>query len=146
MSFIERLINALTKTHPFHPMFVHFPIGLFGGALFFTLLWLWKRKKVYEQIAFANLVLGMMGTFVAGLVGMSDNLTRYQGAAPNAGWKIALAVLLFLASLAAVLLRWRMPRLLEKPLARRLYIAAYFVYFPLTIVLGFLGGVILYGF
>jgi uncharacterized membrane protein len=38
MSFILRIIQDLTQVHPPHTMFVHFPIGLSGGALFFILL------------------------------------------------------------------------------------------------------------
>lgn len=146
MDFFQNLINALTKTHPLHAMLVHFPIGLSGGAMFFAILWLWKRSKLYEQIAFANLTLTVFGALAAGMSGMRDNAIRYDGEAPNAGWKIALGSLLFLVSLSAALLRWRWPHLLEKPLARGLYTAAYFICFPLSVVLGFLGGVILYGF
>lgn len=145
MDFIERLIRALTETHPIHPMLVHFPIGLTGAAAFFILLALWRKSKMLEQAAFANIVLATFGTIAAGLTGMADNANTYDGSAPNAGVKIILALALLLVTAVTSIARWRNPNLFDTK-AKSIYAAAYFVSFALALVLAFLGGIILYGF
>lgn len=146
MDFFSRLITALTVTHPLHPMIVHFPIALTGAAAFFILLALWKRSVMLEQAAFANIALASVSTLVAAATGMMDNISNYDGAAPNASIKIALAILLLILTSATAILRARNPNLFETPSSKPWYVAAYFTSFGLAAVLGFLGGVILYGF
>lgn len=146
MDFFSRLITALTITHPLHPMIVHFPIALTGAAAFFILLTLWKRNVMLEQAAFANIALASVSTLVAAATGMMDNISNYDGAAPNASVKITLATLLLILTSATAILRVRNPNLFETPSSKPWYVAAYFVSFGLAAVLGFLGGVILYGF
>jgi len=144
MDFINRIIHAITQTHPIHPMVVHFPIALTGAALFFILLALWKNKNFFEQAAFANIALATVSTVVAGLTGMYDNQVNYVGDAPNAGLKMILAIVLLLVTTVTAIARWRKPDLFDK--SKVLYVAAYFLSFGLAIILAFLGGVILYGF
>ncbi|MBI3175863.1 MAG: hypothetical protein HYZ25_19245 [Chloroflexi bacterium] len=146
MDFFNRLITALTVTHPLHPMIVHFPIALTGAAAFFILLALWKRSAMLEQAAFANIALASVSTLAAAATGMMDNISNYDGAAPNASIKIALATLLLILTSATAILRARNSNLFETPSSKPWYVAAYFVSFGLAAVLGFLGGVILYGF
>ena len=145
MDFINRIIHALTQTHPLHPMLVHFPIALTGAAAFFILLAVWKKSKTLEQTAFANIVLATFGTVAAGITGMMDNIKNYNGAAPNAIVKITLAAMLLVITAWTSIARWRNPNLFESR-SKPWYIAAYLVSFMLAIVLAFLGGVILYGF
>lgn len=144
MDFINRIIQALTETHPLHPMLVHFPIALSGAALFFILVALWKKQEFFEQAAFANLCLASIGTLAAGLSGLYDNQVNYLGEAPNAGLKIGLALALLVVTAVTSLARWKNPHLFTH--AKLPYVTAYFVSFALALVLAFLGGVILYGF
>ena len=144
MDFFDRLITALTDTHPIHPMVVHFPIGLTGAALLFILLALWKNKAFSEGAAFANIALATVSTIVAGITGMYDNQVNYVGDAPNAGLKMGLAITLFLVTTVTAIVRWKKPDVFET--SKALYVSAYFVSFALALVLAFLGGVILYGF
>jgi len=145
MDFIDRLITAITETHPLHPMIVHFPIALSGAAALFVLLAVWKKNDLFEQMAFANLVLAFFGAIAAGITGIMDNQANYVGDAPNAGLKILLAsVMLVIAGLTAVV-RWRRPDVFHSS-GRALYIGGYLISFVIALVLAFLGGVILYGF
>ena len=144
MDLINRIIHAITQTHPIHPMVVHFPIALTGAALFFILLALWKNKEFFEQAAFANIALATVSTIVAGITGMYDNQINYVGDAPNVGLKMILAITLFLVTTVTAIARWKNPDLFNK--SKFLYVAAYFVSFGLATTLAFLGGVILYGF
>ena len=144
MDFINRLIEALTQTHPIHPMVVHFPIALTGAASLFILLALWKNKGFFEQAAFANIILAAISTIPAGITGIYDNQINYLGDAPNAGLKIILGIALFLVTTIVCVVRWKRPNLFNT--SKALYVSAYFLSFALSLVLSFLGGVILYGF
>ena len=145
MDLINRIIHALTQTHPIHPMLVHFPIALTGAGALFILLAAWRRNSALEQAAFANITLAFFGSIAAALTGMGDNMKNYDGAAPNSGIKMLLATILLIITGVTVFLRWRNPKLFESR-GKVLYITAYFTSFALTLVLAFLGGVILYGF
>jgi len=140
-SILDTLFN-----HPIHPMVVHFPVGLTGAALFFILLALvWKRAKILELVAFANISLASVSTVAAAITGIYDNATRWDGRAENYQYKIILGILLFLVTAATSLLRWRKPDLFEKKSTQYIYVGAYAVSFALAAVLGFMGGIIVFG-
>jgi uncharacterized membrane protein len=145
MAFLQRIIHDLLYVHPLHTLLVHFPIALLSAALFFILLALWKKSDLLEKIAFANLSLGAVSTIVAGIAGERDNLLYYRGLAANHGAKIVLAIVLFVLTSATALIRWRRPNLFHSK-GKAVYVLAYGVSFLIVSVLGFLGGVIVYGF
>lgn len=145
MDFVNRLIIALTELHPLHPMLVHFPIGLTGAACLFILLAWWKNSQALDQVAFANIALASVSTIAAGITGVVDNANNYGGDAPNASIKIILAVALFILTAGTAIARYRNPEIFNQG-KRLLYISSYGISFLIALVLGFLGGVILYGF
>jgi uncharacterized membrane protein len=144
MTFILRVIHDLVTQDP-HTLFVHFPIALTGAALFFILLAVWKKSDNLELIAFADISLAAASTIVTGIMGIRDNIVFYHGGAANHVAKIILASILFLVTTATAIIRWRNPKLFHGH-SKAIYVAAYFVSFALAAVLGFLGGVIVYGF
>ena len=144
MDFFERLVRALTETHPLHAMIVHFPIAFTAAGFLFIIIYLWKKQALFEQFAFANIVMASLGTLAAGLTGLFDNSRYWEGVAPNAVVKITLAITLFIITAVTSIARWRNPDLMETK--RGLYITAYLISFPIALVLSFLGGVIVYGF
>ena len=145
MDLLQKIIHAITQVHPPHPVFVHFPIALTGAALFFIILALWRKSELLEKVAFANISLACVSTIFAAFMGIRDNFVLYNGAAINHTAKIILACILFLLTLATALARWRNPKLFHAKTARTLYVLASFVSFAIAMVLGFLGGVIIYG-
>lgn len=146
MDLILRIFNDLTKLQPPHPIFVHFPIALTSAALFFILLALWKRRKILEQIAFANISLAALSTIVAGSFGIRDNIVFHAGGAPNHVAKIILASTLFVITTILAFARWRNEELFYAKSTKALYVVGYFVSFLIAGVLGFLGAIIVYGF
>ena len=146
MDLILRIFHALTQLHPPHTLVVHFPIALTAAALFFVLLALWKRNKILEQVAFADIALAAASTIVAAIFGIRDNIVYYNGGAPNHIAKIALATTLFIITTITAIARWRNKDLFYARSTKALYVAAYFVSFAIAAVLGFLGGIIMFGF
>ena len=144
MSIFSQVIHDLLYVHPPHTLFVHFPIALTSAALFFILLALWKKSDILETVAFANLSLAAVSTIVAAIFGIRDNAAFYHGLAPNHMAKIILATMLFVVTTVTAILRWKNPGLFHGRY-KGLYVAAYFVSFILVAVLGYLGGVIVYG-
>ncbi len=145
MDLLNQILYNLLEVHPIHTLVVHFPIALTSAGLFFILLALWRRSDKLEWAAFANISLATISTLVAGLTGLIDNNRTYDGAAPNSNLKIILAAILLAVSSLVAIARWRNPKLFHSPW-RLLYIGGYFACFALVAVLGFLGGIILYGF
>jgi uncharacterized membrane protein len=146
MGFINRVINAVLHIHPWHSIIVHFPVALTAVGLFFIALALWRRSERWERFASVNMVLVAISTPVAGLAGLRDYFVRFGGQMQYVNVKIFLASsLLILASVTAVA-RYRKPDLLWRPSSRIHYLAAYVGAFLLAWVLGFIGGVIVYGF
>ena len=144
MVLIQQIIHALS-VHPFHLLLVHFPIALTSSAFFFILLALLKKSDILEKVAFANISLAAVSTIVTAIAGILDNQKYYNGLAPNHAAKIILASILLLITATTAIIRWRKPDLFHKKGTRILYVLAYFVSFCLVSVLGFLGGVIVYG-
>lgn len=144
--FFSRLITALTELHPLHSMTVHFPIAFTGGALLLIVLALWQRQEGLERAAFYLMTLAAITTVVAALTGYRDYLIRYEGDAPLANVKIFLGITLFLLTSALALSRWRQSEIVWKPSTMVLYLLGFAGSFLLAITLGFIGGVILYGF
>jgi len=146
MEFVSKVIHAITVTHPLHSLMVHFPIALTAAALFFFLLALWRRNEALERAAFFNLALAAVSAIVAGITGYRDNIIRFGGAAPLVNVKIPLAATLLILTTATSLIRWKQRQALWTPKAVALYLAAFVISFALAATLGFIGGVILYGF
>ena len=146
MQFIDRLLTALIEIHPLHSMTVHFPISLTGTALLFLVVALWRRNQVLERAAFYLIALTAVSTIVAGLTGYRDYLVRFEGEAPLVNVKIFLAITLLALTTVTAVGRWRQSEILWKPPTMVLYLSAFAASFALAAVLGFLGGVILYGF
>lgn len=144
--FITRFFTAITETHPLHSMTVHFPIALSGVAFLFLVLALWRRNEALERAAFFNIALASLTTIIASVTGVRDNLVRFEGDAPLANVKIFLGISLFVLTAVITVSRWRQPELLWKPSTMILYGLGFAGSFALALTLGFLGGVILYGF
>ncbi len=144
--FITRLIAALTELHPLHSMTVHFPIAFTGGALFFIVLALLQKNEGLERAAFYSITLAAITTILAALTGYRDYIIRYEGDAPFINVKIFLGVTLFVLTTVIAFSRWRRSEILWKPATMVLYLFGFVGSFALAVTLGFLGGVILYGF
>lgn len=141
---ISSIIHAMLYVHPPHTLVVHFPIALVSVAFFFLLLAIFWKADLMEKIAFANMCLAALSTLVAMVLGMRDNLVFYHGMATHHVTKIALAVTLFVVTTATVIVRWRNPKVFFGR-GKYYYLAAYVVSFGIVAVLGFLGGVIIFG-
>ncbi len=146
MEFITRFVNAIVDIHPLHSMTVHFPIALTGTAFLFLVLALWRRNEALEQAAFYLIALSGISTIIAGLTGYRDNIVRFEGEAPLVNAKVFLALTLFVLTLGITVSRWRDREILWRPSTMVMYLLAFTGSFLLAATLGFLGGVILYGF
>lgn len=146
MESITGLFNTIFEVHPWHVPTVHFPITLTGVGLFFLLLALWQRNEALERAAFYNITLAALSTLVAGFTGYRDYVVRFEGDAPYINIKIFLAITLFVLTTVIAVVRWRQPEVLWRPSTMVLYLTGFAASFILASVLGFLGGIILYGF
>jgi uncharacterized membrane protein len=146
MDFFNRLFTAMLETHPWHVPTTHFPIALTGAGLFFLMLALWRKNEALERAAFYVMTLAAVSTVLAGVTGFRDHIVRYEGETPYASAKIFMAISLLVLTTVISISRWRSAELLWKPTTMVLYLLGFAASFALASMLGFLGGVILYGF
>jgi len=55
-----------------HPAIVHFPVALITIAAFFGAMSLFTKKELFKEIAFWNLLLGVIGAIAAVLTGLIE--------------------------------------------------------------------------
>jgi uncharacterized membrane protein len=144
MGFFQSIFHALPVT-PLHTLLVHFPIALSAAAFFFILVALLRKSDLFEKIAWANISLAAVSTVVAAAMGIYDNTKYYGSHAPNFFAKIILSVILLLLSATIAIVRLRTPNLFHKKTGKWIYVLGYLVCFLLVSVLGYLGGIIVYG-
>jgi uncharacterized membrane protein len=115
-------------------------------ALLFLVLALWQRNEMLERAAFYNITLAALSTLLAGGTGYRDYMVRFEGDAPFINLKIFLAISLFVLTTVIAVIRWRQPEVLWRPSTMVLYLAGFAASFIIASSLGFIGGLILYGF
>ena len=98
--------------HAIHPMLIPFPLGMLSASAVFDVIYLFKRKDLWAQIAFWNTAGGIMSGLVAAAFGLIDWMsipagTRAKAIGLRHGVGNVVVVTLFSASW---LLRWREPR------------------------------------
>jgi len=146
MAFVERVVNALIHIHPWHTLAVHFPAAFATVGVLCILFALWRRNELAETLAYFCITVTSAGTGLAGLAGLRDNAVHFDGAAPYLNLKIFLGVSLLLLAAVVSFARWRKPDLLWNPSTRIIYVAGFVGVALLAVVLGFVGGSIVYGF
>ena len=125
---------------------VHFPIALSVAALLFVVLALKDRSIGMERAAWYCMVLTAVTSVLAAFSGYRDVLVRFEGDAPYVAQKAFLGVTLILLTGTLAFARARNEEVLWDPRTMVLYVSGFAGAVALTLVLGFLGGVILYGF
>ena len=102
----------------FHPIFVHFPQGLFPVSFALFLLYLSTGLRDFEVGAFLSCACGAVAAPVTTLTGFLDWKFRYQAYMTSVfKIKITGAFVLIGLSLSAVLLRYLVPGVAALPLS-----------------------------
>jgi uncharacterized membrane protein len=58
--------------HPFHPMLVAIPIGLFVASFVSDAIFFWQGGELWRDLTFYNLIGGIIGAVVAAIPGFID--------------------------------------------------------------------------
>jgi len=65
--------------HPIHPMLIVFPLGLFIASVIFDVLYLATGYAVFADVAYWNIVGGIIGGLAAAVFGLIDYLAIPEG-------------------------------------------------------------------
>lgn len=98
--------TAAIASHPIHPIFVNFPIGLLYGALVADFAFWWTGDPFWARGAFWLIAGGLAGGLVAALSGFTDFITIRYARQQVGAWSHLLAAIAVL-SLATANLLWR---------------------------------------
>jgi uncharacterized membrane protein len=67
---VESRVRAMG--HPLHPMLVTLPIGLWTSAVVFDLIEMISNNAVFGQVAYWNIVAGLIGAALSAVTGLVD--------------------------------------------------------------------------
>ena len=102
----------------FHPIFVHFPQGLFPAGFAVFLLYLLTGARDFEVASFLMVAFGALAAPVTTITGLLDWKIRYKGYMTSVfKIKIVGAFVLIGLSISAVLLRYLVPGVAALPLS-----------------------------
>lgn len=140
LNWIYEFLSQMGYHHPLHPPVTHIPVGLVIGAFLFGLAaWLFKRQALL-QTARHCMILALLATPVAVLLGVMDWQHIYGGA-----WLVPIRVKMVLAGILIVLLllAWAASRRQNEALSGRLIL--YGLCLVTVTALGYFGGELIYG-
>ena len=145
-----RLIQV-AMSHPIHVPLTHFPIGLAHVSALLaalSLFFAWRKNPeqsaFFSKALFYDLLLLILSIFPPMATGILENQTRYNGIAPNAPLKIMFASTLLVIAVVLTVWRWRKPNVMQSRAGIIVFLLCG-VCAALTITLGFLGGIIVWG-
>jgi uncharacterized membrane protein len=139
--------------HPLHPLTVHLPIGLLIGNALLTLLYLRRGDRAHETSAYHCLWLGWLlllpavasGTWDAARL-VLDPSGAHRDALGLVNAHAAVGLALMVVYWQAWQIRRRRPDVLDDAARRRGYLARLALGAALTVLNGWLGGELVYGY
>lgn len=125
-----------------HPIAVHFTNALFPVAFFFLVLYFLFHNDSFRQTYFSILVLATISSPIAYLTGIIDWKQRYKGAMTSIfSKKIRSGIGLMVVGVICTVWYGFYPSVVdERGVARIIFLALNLSTLPLTVVLGHLGG------
>jgi len=126
----------------FHPIAVHFTNALFPVAFFFLVLYFLSHNDSFLQTYFSILVLATISGPISYLTGIVDWKQRYKGAMTSIfSKKIRSGIGLMVVGAICTVWYGFYPSVVdERGVARIIFLALNLSTLPLTVVLGHLGG------
>jgi len=138
IDFIYKTLASLGYTHPLHPVLVHIPMGMvIGGFLFrlFSLKW-----KNLEKTAHNCFMLALIFVPFTGLLGVMDWQHRMLGQ-----WINLIIAKFILAGVLFLLLSLTLYLQDRKKTDEKIVTLLYVLCLITVIVIGFIGGQLVYG-
>ncbi len=140
MTFIYDWLAKIGYTHPLHPVFVHFPIGLTAGAFFLMLGFLLLKQSSLQLSSRHVALLALLFLPFAIVTGIMDWQRFYAGVwLPEIKIKLTLAITLFLLLALVIWLG------LRKTSANGILLALLTLAVVNIGALGYFGGELVYG-
>jgi len=129
------------ELHP-HSIAVHFTNALFPVALLFLVLYLFFQEVSFRQSYFYILILATLSSPVSYLAGIVDWKQRYRGAKTSLfAKKIRYGLILMVGGVVCTAWHYFDPTILDEAgVAMIVFLALNLLTLPLTVVLGHLGG------
>lgn len=127
----------------FHPLFVHFPVGLVLAAAAFEILAVLTRRVAWRWLAIANLRAGALSALVTAAAGWALASSGIGEPGPTLEWHRWIGALGSALTLAAAIAAGRLDG--NQPRPRRLYQGTLFLAAGLIAAAGHLGAALVWG-
>jgi predicted heme/steroid binding protein/uncharacterized membrane protein len=141
----QKLVRRLQKLH-LHSIFVHFSIAYSVIVPLLSFLYIWTSETFFETAFYYMLLLGLLASVVAGVTGIFSWKVTYEGRMTKMfSRKILLTIMLILV--LAVSFGWLIfdPNILTEPSSSSyVYLALTVILLPLCLILGNIGGKIIF--
>jgi len=137
---IYRFLAQHGYPHPIHPTEVHMPIGLIVAALVFSVVAIGFRKPMLARTAHHCTILAGIFLLPTILFGLMDWQHFYAGE-----WIFAIRLKLILAVVLIILVFSSILLAGKKGVDSKLVLGNYIASFVVVVVLGYLGGNLVYG-
>jgi predicted heme/steroid binding protein/uncharacterized membrane protein len=143
--FKHGLAKMIEKLHP-HPIMVHFAMAYAIVISLLCLLYILTQQRCFEAASYYLLALGAITTPGAGISGFFTWKITYEGRMTLTFFrKIVLTVILFIVITLCFVIRTMAPDvLLMKDTLSYIYLALVVSLVPVTVMLGYYGGKIVY--
>jgi len=136
---VYKLLDQLGYQHPIHPAIVHIPIGLIVAALLFRIAAALFRQPVLGRTALHCTILAAIFLLPTILFGFMDWQHFYAGA-----WLSPIKIKLVLAVILTVLVFGNIFLAYKKGVESGIVLLNYLVSFAVVVVLGYVGGGLIY--
>lgn len=138
---MDRLRDWYRKYHP-HPVFIHFPMGLFFFSVIMQIMFLIFNYSPYENAAFYSLIFAVVTSVPATISGIFSWWLNYQSILTRTfKIKLYLSILLVFLGITVLLIRILVPSVsFESNALFFVYNCLLFATFPLITIIGYFGG------
>jgi uncharacterized membrane protein len=144
---IKSFLQGRFMNHPFHPMLVHLPVGLWIVSFIFDICFLSSANGVFAQASWYCMLIGLIGAVLAAVTGFAEYIDIPRNSLPRrvATSHMVINLVVTVLFLVNLLFRHHMAGAVPTLVTRGQFFLSLFSVFLFSIS-GYLGGLLVYNY